>query len=1223
MCHEGGCGACLVAAEINGHVMSINSCLVPIHICDGWKITTVEGLGSRVKGYHTLQATLAEMNGSQCGFCSPGWVMNMYSLTKGKKMTMKEIENSFGGNICRCTGYRPILDAFKIFASDAPANMKKSIKDIEDIYKIQSCKNCPKVARNGTCNDLEVIYKSSIPRKMIIELKDSTKIYKLLDVKNIFKIFEEHPNAKYIINGGNTAHGLYRVNKMQVYIDINDVLELHRVEKEKDILTLGANITLSTAKNLFSKYAQESGFQYLKQMAGHIDLVASVPIRNIGTIAGNLMIKNEHREFPSDIFLILETAGAEIHILSAPGSKDNVELINFLNLNMNKKIIYSIVLPALSSDYVYKTYKIMPRAQNAHAIVNAGFLFKLDDGGKVLKRPNIIFGGIRPEFLHAVKTEEFLEEKCIFDIRALKQALHILDSELNPDHVLPDYKPEFRKLLALCLFYKFILSVNPSKIEEKLRSGGTLLERALSSGKQDYETNSKKWPVNQPLPKMESIYQTSGEGEYINDMAIRDNEVFCVFTLAEAPGVIEKIDYEEALDLDGVIAFYSAKDVPGKNTFINLAQQFPFIVEDEILFAEKEIRYAGQPYGMVVADSQNLAQYAASRVKLVYTPGPQRKPIITINDAVASNDKTRISKNVDMPAQAPAGKSNKYKLKGTHECGPQYHFSMETQTCVCVPIENGVDVYPATQFIDFLHANIALTLNIPINNINIKVRRLGGSYGGKLTRANQIACACALACHLLRQPARLVMTIEDNMRAIGKRVPSLVEYELIVDEKGEIQKLDATYFGNMGASFNEPHSILVVHHFFNCYNPSTWSFTGYDVKTDMPPNTWCRAPGSTEGVSMIEHIMDRIAKVTGKDPIEVRIANMDPNDKEALVPMIEDLKKSSDYENRMNEISKYNKENRWKKRGMSLVLMKYPFFVFGQYYTAIAVHARDGSVSITHGGIEMGQGLNTKVAQVAAHILGIDLNMISIKPSDSFNAPNNFFTGGSFGSDVFGTATKSACEKLLKRLQPVREALGGNPSWQELVLKAHQMLVDLFVSFTYTPNPQINSYKIYGATVSEVEIDVLTGQHLIRRVDIIEDLGESLNPKIDVGQIEGAFVMGIGYWTCEDLIYDPKTGGLTNYRTWNYKVPGPKDIPTDFRISFRRNSTNPLGIYGSKTAGEPPMCMSCSIPLAIRQALDSARADAGNKDPWYQLDNCVTVEKILLNSLTSIEDMNL
>lgn len=283
-------------------------------------------------------------------------------------------------------------------------------------------------------------------------------------------------------NTKSNVAGVYRTTKSDVYIDLNDIPDLRRVEKTDQSLTLGGNVSLTTAMETFEKYSAEKGFKYLQHLAHHIDLIASVPVRNIGTIAGNLMIKHAHHEFPSDMFLMLETAGTQVHILEGPGRKQSLIMQDFLKIDMRHKIIYSVVLPALSDEYEYRSYKIMPRAQNAHAHVNAGFLFKLDGGGKVLEKPNIIFGGINADFLHAKNTENLLVGKSILDKQVLKAALATLHDELQPDHVLPDYSPEFRKTLAEGLFYKFVLSIKPDNVNARLRSGSTILERGLSSG---------------------------------------------------------------------------------------------------------------------------------------------------------------------------------------------------------------------------------------------------------------------------------------------------------------------------------------------------------------------------------------------------------------------------------------------------------------------------------------------------------------------------------------------------------------------------------------------------------------------------------------------------------------------------------------------------------------------------------------------------------------------
>ncbi|KAL6263816.1 hypothetical protein P5V15_003899 [Pogonomyrmex californicus] len=1145
MCHEDGCGACIVTAKIKGEIMAVNSCLVPILICDGWDIYTIEGLGNRRDGYHSIQITLAEKNGSQCGYCSPGMVMNLYSLVKNKKLTMRQIENSFGGNICRCTGYRPILEAFKKFASDAPPSVTKNICDIEELYEIKACVKKGETY-SGSCVDSQLFNKNTT---LNIKLGDE-EFYKIYSVHDLFEIFRRKPHATYILNGGNTAHGIYRTSKKDLYIDINDVPDLCHIQKTDENLTLGGNVSLRVMMETFQKYSSDAKFKYLRHLAEHIDLVAHVPVRNIGTIAGNLMIKHEHNEFPSDIFLILETVGTQIYILDAPDRKHNMWLSEFFKADMNHKLIYSVVLPPLSDEYEYRSYKIMPRAQNAHGHVNAGFLFKLDGRGRI--------------------------------------ALEILHDELHPDFVLPDYSPEFRKTLAEGLFYKFVLSIKPEDMNPRFRSGGSLLKRSLSSGTQNYDTDKTVWPVNKSYTK----------AEYCNDLPPYPREVFCAFVLTEiSNGKISNIDVSKALAMKGVTAFYDAKDIPGKNLCISAAHNFYSLMEDELLFAEGDVLYAGQPVGVIVAETHNLANEAAKLVKINYSESLSRKPVISIEDAFASGDNTRFRNSVNVPAKE-RGENVKREIKGVFECGGQYHYTMETQSCVCVPKEDGMDVYSSTQWMDLNQAAIADVLDVRYNSINVYVRRIGGGYGGKAIRNVQVSCACALACYKLNRPARFVMTIESNMQFQGKRNPTRQKYKVGVDDNGVIQYLNLKHWSNNGCNYNNPY-VTETFKFLSkgCYAIDRWTFNGYDVRTDIPSNTVCRGLSSMEAVGMMEHIMEHIARVTKKDPDTV---------------MIKDLSKSADYEMRKRAVEIFNSENRWKKKGIALVTMTFTMEYYGQFSALVSIFARDGTVCVTHGGIECGQGIHTKIAQVTAHTLGIDVELVNVKISNTIVTPNNFVTASSFTSESCAYATIQACNKILKRLEPIRKEM-NNPSWKELVFTAYGTMQD----------DTLKNYNIYGVTIAEVEIDVLTGQHIIRRVDLMEDAGISLNPEIDVGQVEGAFVMGVGCWTSEDLIYDPKTGVLKSDRTWNYTPPGAKDIPEDFRVSLRKNSVNTFGVLRSKATGEPPLDMSCVIPIAIRNALNSARAETGNTDEWYRLDGPYTTERILLNNLTCKEFMTL
>ncbi|XP_067007633.2 uncharacterized protein [Anabrus simplex] len=1095
MCQEGGCGTCVVSLTVQdsttdkSRTIAVNSCLLPVFSCSGKSVTTVEGLGSKKTGYSLEQRTLADFNGSQCGYCSPGMVMNMHSLLADKKVTMAEVENSFGGNICRCTGYRPILYAFKSLASDAPPDLR--------------CK----------CLDIET-----------------------------------------------------------------------------------------------------------------------------GTLAGNLSIKHQHREFPSDIFLTMETVGAKLEIGSSRSSIQTVTLPEFLDMEMDRKVMLSLNLPPLDSSYVVRTYKIMPRAQNAHAYVNAGFCFKLNrkNRGQVLERPRIVFGGINPAFIHAVRTEEYLQGKQLFNENVLKAALHTLNSELTPDHVLPDASPEYRKGLALALFYKFVLSLRPQGLKTSLVSGGELLTRGLSSGRQKYQTDHSEWPVNKPVIKLEAHRQTSGEAQYVDDMPTISGELFASFVLAkEGPGTIAKIDTSAALAVPGVVSFYAADDIPGKNNYTLFSPELYDMPDAEEIFSSGKVLFAGQPVGVIVATTQEVARAAADMVIVNITD--LQKPVLTIEDAIASGDKSRFKEEVKptsinntsagggimdlMTSWWSSAEAATHVLKGNFHVNTQYHFTMETQTCVCVPVEDGIDVYSSTQWMDLVNCSVSECLNIPENSINIFVRRMGGAYGCKVSRAAQVACACALAAYKLNRPVRLTMSIEHNMEAMGKRFPGLVEYEVHCDSKGKITSLKADMFENNGINFNETslssHTVTAIK---SGYNASKWLISGTGVRTDIPSNTMTRAPGSFEGTAFVEAIMEHIAQELDLDPIQVRLTNMDPE--ETNIPrLMQELRTSSNFDKRKQAVENFNKENRWKKRGISFTIMKFPIISFGGFYSLVSIYHQDGTVSVCHGGLECGQGINTKVAQVAAKFLGIDLDMVKVKPSNNLTAPNSMATGGSIASESCAYATMMCCQELLKRLEPVRKSL-HEPTWKELVGKAYEENIDMCASYM-SNGTDIKPYSVEGAAVAEVEVDVLTGQMIVQRVDILENAGKSLSPEVDIGQVEGAFIMGMGCFTSEEIILDPDTGRLLTNRTWNYKPPGARDIPVEFNVELQGNSPNPVGVLRSKTTGEPAVCLSCSVFFAIKNALSSARKDAGLTEKHFEMDAPATVEKTFLFCKTNYEQFSL
>merc|ERR1719433_1458356 len=334
--------------------------------------------------------------------------------------------------------------------------------------------------------------------------------------------------------------------------------------------------------------------------------------------------------------------------------------------------------------------------------------------------------------------------------------------------------------------------------------------------------------------------------------------------------------------------------------------------------------------------------------------------------------------------------------------------------------------------------------------------------------------------------------------------------------------------------------------------------------------------------------------------------------------MISDLQTSADFTARLAAVKSFNAANRWKKRGISLVPFRYGhnlgLWTGLKFHCLISVFGGDGSVSVAHSGIEMGQGINTKVAQCVAYELGISVDMIKTKPVRVVTNPNAMTTGGSAGSECNCVAAIEACKILKARLEPIRAELGPDATWSELIKAANEADLDLCARYMFEAHKNdYTGYNVWGAGISEVEVDILTGQMFVVRTDLLEDAGLSTSPVVDIGQVEGAFIMGLGLFTSEEIKHDTTTGELLTKNTWEYKPPAAKDIPQDFRVTLLKNARNPLGVRSSKATGEPGMLMSISVLFAIRSALTSAREEAGLAG-WWQLDAPATVENIQLHA---------
>ncbi|KAL0878640.1 hypothetical protein ABMA27_003714 [Loxostege sticticalis] len=1218
MCHEGGCGACIVAVRArrqpSGRVelFSVNSCLVLVFSCHDWDISTIESLGDRVHGYNDIQKRIAAFNATQCGYCTPGWAMHLYSL-QDKNLTMREMERAFGSNTCRCTGFRPILETAKSFAVDASPELCQKVMDIEEVNVCKKT-NAPcerKCSIKSMDSDWSIVAddpKAKID-KTISVVTNNHKFFKVYDEEEIFRILKDNGVDSYMLIDGNTGKGVYEdFEYPRCLIDISSVKSLKVYTIDQNLI-LGANISLEDCIGIFKDIAKSNNdFAYLETMAKHLDLVAHIPVRKIASIAGNLMLKHAMPSYPSDVFLLLETVGAYVTIRNSRGRKKTLNMMEFLKYDMQEKLIVNVQLPPFSSSCHLQTYKIMPRHQNALAIVNAGFFIEKDSRTNIICDAKIVYGNIAPDFVHATKTEKYLIGQNLFKKETLQGAMKLLNKEVVPVDNPPQPSKESRKKLALDLFYKFVLSITPANLlAARYRSGGSLINRPVSSGTQDFITDTSLYPLNQPVPKLEALIQSAGEAQYANDIPPFHREVFGAFVLSTVhSGNVDTINIKKILETEGVLAVYTADDIPGKNSFTRPG--FQLQTDDEEILAT-DIKYYGQPIAIVVATSEELAARVAKKVEVTYKNVSSEAPVLTIDQA--KKDSKRYKTYPDEIKPKGRGNNVEKVIKGVYEVEAQYHYYIEPISCVVVPVDKGLEVYDSSQWMDLTQAAIAQCLNMKESDVLVYVRRVGGGFGGKISRNVQASAACALVAKKMNLPCRFVLPLQTNLTIAGRRLPCQCDYEVGVDNDGKIQYLNATIIEDDGCSHNENILSFTIGGFPNCYDVEYFNLTTAAVITDLPSNSFARAPGTAEGMSSIEHIMEHIAFEVKKDPTEVRILNMRKEDND-LPTLIAELKKDTDYDKRAQAIQQFNKANRWMKKAITINVMSFPVMFYGNYSGMVAIYRGDATVTVTTGGVEMGQGVNTKVAQVCAYELGIPLEYVSVLPHYSFTAANNVFSGSSITSESACYAVIKACQMLKKRLEPIKSSM-TNPTWQELITKAGEEQVDLTAIYMMTDKEEdLSSYSAFAVAILEVQLDVLTGLYELLRVDILEDVGLSANPSVDVGQVEGSYVQGLGYFTTEKLVYNQTTGKLLTNRSLTYHVPLAQDIPAQFNVKLRYNSKNPKGVLGAKATGEMGICTAHGVTHALRQCIHESRKDSGYDDSkWINIAIPYDTESIL------------
>lgn len=753
--------------------------------------------------------------------------------------------------------------------------------------------------------------------------------------------------------------------------------------------------------------------------------------------------------------------------------------------------------------------------------------------------------------------------------------------------------------------------------------------------------------VSKPLPHDAAPLHVTGEARYIDDLPTPSGTLHLAFGLSEiARGEIEAMDLSSVKKAPGVVAVLTALDLPAANDVSPS-------VHDEPLLSDGRIHFLGQPIFLVVATSHLAARKAARLANIDYA---EETPLLTIDDALAA--KSQFEKPLEFLKGDPEAAINAapHHVEGRMEIGGQEHFYLEGQVALALPQEGGdMVVQSSTQHPTEIQHKVAEALGRPFNAVRVEVRRMGGGFGGKESQGNALAVACAVVAQKTGKAAKMRYDRDDDMVITGKRHEFRIDYKAGFDATGKLAGVIFTQYARCGwaQDLSLPVADRAMLHADNAYHLPHARITSHRLKTNTVSNTAFRGFGGPQGLVGIERVMDHVAAHLSADPLAVRQVNyyqsykakagettpyhMEVTDS-VIDEITETLVKTSGYAKRRADIAAWNKKNPILKRGIALSPVKFGIsftLTFLNQAGALVHIYSDGSIHLNHGGTEMGQGLFTKVAQVAANCFDVPLEAIKITATDTGKVPNTSATAASSGSDLNGMAVQEACFQLRNRLinflKDKHEVKAADIKFEngkvsvadktftfgEVASAAYQTRVSLSANGFYaTPDIVWDRFKgrgrpfyyfAYGAAVTEVVIDTLTGENRILRADILHDAGRSINPAIDIGQVEGAYVQGAGWLTTEELVWNDK-GRLMTHAPSTYKIPACSDRPDEFNVNLWKPGLNrEKTIYRSKAVGEPPFMLGVSAYLALSDAIRAT----GDGSKYVALDAPATAERIL------------
>jgi xanthine dehydrogenase molybdopterin binding subunit/xanthine dehydrogenase small subunit len=1191
-CAEGDCGACTVAvvdrdALGNPTYRGVNSCIALLPMFAGREVITVEGLAREGEPLHPVQSAMVDHYGSQCGYCTPGFVMSLFEgYYRADCSESRELSDQLCGNLCRCTGYRPIRDA----ALAAMAHRDAAVEGlVVDPFR-------ERLASSVTA-----------PTAFAYEASGQ-RFVRPASLAGLIETLARNPTARIV--AGATEIGVDVTKKFASFpllVSTDGVPELAAITKTPAAWRIGGAATLTAIDDVVG-----SEYPSLSRM---FKVFAARQIRNRATLGGNLATASPI----GDSAPVLLSLDAELVLMSEKGTR-TVAVCDFFTayrktLLQPGEIILEIVLPRFArgggltrrSDFL----KVSKRRELDISIVAAAYSIDTDASG-IVRRARLAYGGVAATPVRARRAEAALEGRKLADAAA--EVAQILAGEFAP---IDDARSGagYRRSLIVSLWEKFAAG------ETSLAQDGAL----------DFKRGSNPIPADssRSIRHESAVGHVSGRALYADDTAQRRPmlDIWPVCSPHAHARILTR-DASAARAMPGVVAVLLAEDIPGHN---NVGTH-----HDEPLFADKLIKYHSQVVAIVVGTSIKACRAAAAAVVVEYEP---LAPLIGIKEAIAAESFHSPPHTLARGDAKAAVAKSPLRLDGEFSFGGQEHFYLETQAAWAEAGEGGsVFVSSSTQHPTEIQAIVAEVLGEPRNMVVVQSPRMGGGFGGKETQGNAFAAMVALASVKTRRPVRIQLDRDLDMMITGKRHPFYSKFAVGYDKEGMILAADVDLYSDGGWSLDlsQPVTDRALFHIDNGYYIPALRVTGLIAKTNVASNTAFRGFGGPQGMLVMEEIVDRIARRLGLAPEVVRSRNLYRGTGETntthflqdigdnrLQDIWRQVQAEAGFAERRQAVDEWNRTHARVKRGLAVTPVKFGISFTLTHYNqggALVLLYTDGTAQVNHGGTEMGQGLHTKIQGVAMRELGLPASRVRMMPTATDKIPNTSATAASSGADLNGAAVRNACVALRERILPVAAAVlsktagltiaasrvvfadgkvsarGSSASVDlaDVCVLAHAERISLSASGYYatpgihwtwtTSSGRPFQYFACGAAVAEVEVDGYNGMHRVVRINAVHDVGDSLNPGVDLGQIEGGIVQGIGWLTREELLWDKK-GRLMTHSASTYQIPAISDAPIEMHVTLLPKAAQEGTIHGSKASGEPPLMLAFSVREAIRDAV--------------------------------------